>query len=147
MTLTVDTQYTLDDDLRMKASAAVTASAASSDILDLGEDSFVSGDVVIDVTAIDIAGTDEIYTIVVQGSPDAAFGTAANVHELCQINLGAKQTKITDSDKDDVIGRYVLPMRNRAYDTVFRYVRLYTVCVGATKSITYSAYLCKHKDI
>jgi hypothetical protein len=147
MVQTVDTQYLLDDNLRMKAAALVAASAASSDILDLGANSFTTGDVLIDVTALEIASNDEAYTIVVQGSPDAAFGTAGNIHELCALHLGAKETKLTDCDKDDVVGRYVLPMRNKAYDTIFRYVRLYTVVAGTIATgINYSAYLCVDKS-
>jgi hypothetical protein len=134
--------FTIDDNLAMKASGAVAASAASALILDLG-DGLVEGNIVIDVTAIDIVGNDEMYDVVAQLSPDAAFGTAGNIAEKCAISLGAKETKRTDCDKDDVIGRYILPFDNCINGTIYRYARLYTVCVGATASITYAARLCK----
>lgn len=134
--------HTYDDDLSLKASAAVTSSAAGTLILDLGTGE-VRGDVVIEVSALAIDGNDELYNIILQGSPDAAFGTAANVQELVGISLSAKEVKVTDSDKDDVIGRYVVPFSNRHGETNYRYVRIYTVNVGATSSITYRAFLTK----
>jgi hypothetical protein len=136
-------KFTLDDnDLVLKASAAVTASAAGSVIADLG-DGLVEGNMVIDVTAIDIVGNDEIYDIILQLSPDAAFGTAGNIVERCSLNLSAKETKRSDCDKDDVIGRYILPFSNEHGGTIYRYARIYTVEAGATSSITYSARLAK----
>lgn len=134
--------HTYDDDLSLKASAAVTSSAAGSLILDLGIGE-VRGDVVVEVSAMDIASNDELYDIVLQGSPDAAFGTAGNIQELCAISLSAKEVKRTDSDKDDVIGRYVIPFANRHGETNYRYVRIYTVVAGTTASITYRAFLTK----
>ncbi len=136
--------FTTDDGLVLKASAAVVASAAGSLILDLG-DGLVQGNVVIDVSAMDIVGNDEIYDIVVQLSPDAAFGTAGNIEERCALSLGAKETKRTDSDKDDVVGRYILPFDNEINGTTYRYARIYTVEAGATTSITYAARLCLHQ--
>ena len=135
--------FTLDDSGHtLKASAAVTASAAGSVIADLGA-GLVEGYLVIDVTAIDIVGNDEIYDIVLQLSSDAAFGTAANIKEKCAISLGAEETKRTDCDEDDAIGRYILPFDNEVNGTVYRYARIYTVCAGATQSITYSARIAK----
>lgn len=134
-----DRQY--DSLLLLKASAAVTASAAGSLILDLG-DARTEGQVIIDVSALKIAANDEAYSIVVQGSPDSDFGTAANVVELCSLHLGASETKTTDSDKDDTTGRYLLRFTNERAGTFFRYLRLYTwVDSGGTSpSITYSAF-------
>lgn len=135
-----ETGYLYDSDLVLKASGAITASAAAGTIVDLGSATAkVRGDIVIEVTAIDIATNDETYDIVLQGSPDAAYGTAGNIHEICAIHLGAKETKRTDSDKDDVIGRYILPFTNTPYGTPFRYLQLYTVVGAAGSSITYSA--------
>lgn len=134
--------HTYDDDLSLKASAAVTSSAAGSLILDLGTGE-VRGDVVIEVSALAIDGNDELYNIILQGSPDATFGTAGNIQELVGISLSAKEVKVTDSDKDDVVGRYVVPFSNRHGETNYRYVRIYTVNVGATSSITYRAFLTK----
>jgi hypothetical protein len=134
--------HTYDDDLSLKASAAVTSSAAGTLILDLGTGE-TRGDVVIEVSAMDIASNDEIYDIVLQGSPDAAFGTAGNIQELTAISLSAKEVKRTGSDKDDTTGRYVVPFSNRHGETNYRYVRIYTVVGAASSSITYRAFLTK----
>lgn len=127
-----------DDALVLKASAAVTSSAAGSLILDLGE-GFTEGLIYIDVTAIDIASNDEIYDIVPQLSPDAAFGTAGNIVDLPGLNLSAKEVKRTDCDRDDTTGEYVLAFRNLLNGTKYRYLRLYTAVGGTTATITYSA--------
>ncbi len=132
---------TVDSALSLKASAAVTSSAAGSLIVDLGPGEF-RGILEAIVTAIVINDNDEIYTIVLQGSPDAAFGTAANVRELLAFQLSAKEVKITDADNDDVIGRYQKPFNNLDVDgTPLRYLRIYTVVAGSTPSITYEAFI------
>lgn len=132
-----------DSALSLKASAAVTTSAAGSLIVDLGPGEW-EGYLDIDVTAMDIVSNDEKYDIILQGSPDAAFGTAGNIVELMQFSLSAKEVKVSDSDKDDVIGHYVKPVKNLDFDgTPLRYMRIYTVVAGTTPTITYSAYLSK----
>src|SRR5688572_9089225 len=132
--------HTYDAELSLKVSAAVAASAAGTLILDLGVGE-TRGDLVVEVTAMDITSNDELYDIILQGSPDAAFGTAGNIQDLMAFNLSAKELKRTDSDKDDVIGRYVIPVSNRFGSTNYRYVRIYTVVAGTTATITYRAFL------
>ena len=140
----------LDASLILKASAAVTSSAAGTLILDLapgdkpspsdGDAEVWNGQAIINVTAMDIVSNDEAYTIVIQGSPDAAFGTAGNIKDLVQYHLGAKEIKLTDSDMDDAIGKHTINFSNYQNGVVYRYVRIYTVVAGTTPSITYSAY-------
>ena len=132
----------MKDSYAVAAASAAALVASAAKVLDLG-DGYVEGDVVIDVSAMDVATTDEIYTIVWQLSPDATFGTAANVVEACQINLGAAPPKITDSNVANVIGRYILPVRNEFAGTIYRYARLWTVGSIAGSSITYTAFLGK----
>ena len=136
-----ETGYLYDSAWVFKTSGAIAASAAVATIIDTGSATAqVRGDVVIEVTAMDIVGNDERYEIVLQGSPDAAFGTDTNIHDIAMISLGPKETKITDSNKDDEeTSRYIMPFTNCPFGTVYRYLRLYTVCTGATASITYSA--------
>lgn len=131
-----------DSGLTLKAAAAVTSSAAGSLIIDAGAGK-VMGDLVVDVTAIDIASNDESYYIILQGSPDAAFGTAGNIQDLVMMHLGPKELKISDSDKDDVIGTYRVPFTNEFNGTNYRYLRIYTALPGSqtTPSITYMARL------
>lgn len=131
-----------DDALIFKASAAVTSSAAAS-IIDTGPGiGHRVGRVDVNITAIDIASNDEIYQIVVQGSPDAAFGTAGNVVELATLSVGCKEAKITDSDRDDAVGNRTIYFDNLdETGTPLRYLRLWTVAAIASSSITYSARL------
>jgi len=142
------TNKTFDSLLELKTSGAVTSSAAVATILDLG-DGAVHGDVVIDVSALDIASNNEIYDIVVQLSPDSDFGTDTNIIDLASLTLGAAEVMRSDSNRDSVVGRYLLGFRNEArlngVDTVFRYARLYTVVAGTTPSITYSAFIAKQQ--
>lgn len=142
--------FTLDTLLQLKDAGAVGASAAatvggSAKVLDLGA-GFVEGNIVLDVSALEIASADESYDIVVQLSPDSNFGTAGNIIEQCAKHLGAKATKRTDCDKDDATGRYVLPVTNENRGTVYRYLRLYTVVAGTIAQdggINYTAWLVK----
>ena len=139
--------HTYDTLLQLKDAGAITSSAAatvggSAKILDLGTGE-VRGDLVMEVTALDIVSNDEIYDIVLQGSPDAAFGTAGNIVELQAISLSAKEVKRTDCDRDDTTGRYCMPFSNQFAGTNYRYVRLYHVIAGTTPSINYFAVLAK----
>jgi len=139
--MTVQT-HTFDATAVMKAAGLIAASAAVATILDLGPGvGHRVFKVMAEVTAIEIASGDEIYDIVVQGSPDAAFGTAANIVELGAISLGDAATKRTDSDRDDVAGRRSVIVENlNEAGTPLRYVRLYTVVAGTIATgINYSA--------
>ena len=87
---------------------------------------------------------DEGYDIVLQLSPDAAFGTAANIVDQCDLHLGADGVKRTDSDKDDIVGRYIVPFCNERAGTTYRYARLYTVVVGTIATgINYTGRMSK----
>jgi len=135
--------FVVDTNLQLKASAAVTSSAAGSLILDLG-DAVFRGAVVIDVSALEIGTGDEFYTIILQGSPDSGFGTAGNIVELCQINLGAKSPRLSDADKDDTTGRFILRFQNEYNGATYRYLRLYTKVAGTIATgINYEAHVVK----
>lgn len=136
--------FTFATDQQLQDAGAVASSAAGTRVLDLGPGiGFRAGVVVIDISAMDIASNDEAYTIIVQGSPDAAFGTAGNIVELSAVQLGAKEVKLSDSDRDDAVGRRLLPYVNTGEDGVpLRYLRLYIVAVTTTPSINFTAFNC-----
>ena len=143
-------QHSYDTLLPLKAAALVASSAAGSLIVNVAPGTLghkavvpkIEADLVIDVTALEIASNDEIYDIILQGSPDAAFGTAGNIQELAAISLSAKEVKRSDSDKDDDVGRFILPVRNEFGGTTYQYLRIYTVVAGTIATgINYSAYL------
>lgn len=135
--------FTLDDSgFNLKAAGLIAASAACTPIADLGE-GFVEANVVIDVTALEVA-TDEIYDIVFQLSPDAAFGTVGNIVENGEVCLCHSSVTRTDAAKTSAIGRYILPVTNLHNGTIYRYARLYTVAAGTIATgINYVARLCK----
>lgn len=141
-------QGTFDAALEFKDAGAVAASAAATvdsaaKVVNVGSGLF-QGCMILDVTALDIDGNNEIYDIIVQGSPVAAF-TAAGVVELAALNLSAKEVKRSDCDKDDDIGRYKIYFDNENNGTFYPYLRIYTVVAGAGVStgIDYSAYAVK----
>lgn len=140
--------YTRDDLLEMKDAGLVAASAAAqvasaAKVLDLGDGS-MQGEVVIDVTALEIADNDEIYDIVFQLSNVAAFATDTDIWDRVSLTLSAAEVKRTDANGDSVIGRYILPVDNEMAGTVYRYARLYTVVAGTVGTgINYKASLAK----
>ena len=142
-------RYTFDAELELKDAGLVGSSAAATvdgaaKVLDLGS-GFVEGDIVIDVTALEIANNDEIYDIIAQLSLDNDFGTDTNIRERCQLNLSAAAVKRSDANADDAVGRYNLPFNNELKGTKYRYARLYTAVAGAliANGINYSAFLAK----
>ncbi len=139
-------QYTYDAALLLKAAALVASSANGSLILDVGN-GLVDADLVVDVTAMEIDSNDESYTIVLEGSPDAAFGTAANIMPLAMMVLGDHASTagaLAAMGADDAIGRFVVPCRNERNGTTYRYLRVRTVVAGTIATgINYSAWLAK----
>jgi len=142
--------FTKDDELELKDAGLVATSAAAqvdsaAKILDLGgADIFCAGDIVLEVSAIEIASNTEIYDIIAQISPDATFGTAGNIIDRIALNLSAKEVKRSDCDRDDLVGRYVLPFDNEWDGTCYRYLRLYTVVAGdIVTGINFTGWFCK----
>jgi hypothetical protein len=143
--------YTFDADLELKDAGVIGSSAAAqvdsaAKVLDLGT-GLVEGNIVVDVSALEIDSNDEVYEIVPQLTNTAAFATATAIQDAPLLNLSAKELKRTDSDKDDTTGRYIIPFRNEVGGTVYRYLRLYTYVAGTIAGgggINYSAYLAKN---
>jgi hypothetical protein len=129
-----------DYSLILKAAGLVATSAAVATIVDLGAGE-VNGDIVIDVTACEVASGDEIYTIFAQVSSSATF--ASDTYNLAGIPLGDAAALIGDTDM--VEGRYILPFNNLIVDgTPKRYLRLYTLVAGTIATgINYTAYLAR----
>lgn len=131
-------RFTYDAALSLKAAGLVAASAAESTILDLGS-GLVDGNLVIDVTAVEVASTDEIYTVCLEGS-NVADMTSGSVC-LARIELG---NATAPADADTGTGRFVVPFRNEQNDTIYRYVRIYTAVAGLVATgINFSAFIAK----
>jgi len=131
-------QKTYDHATLLKAAGLVDASAAGSVILDLG-DGLMVADLVIDVSALEVASTDEIYTVTLEGSAVAAM-TSGSV-TLAEKQLGNVPEP---ADADTGTGRHIIPIRNELNGTIYRYVRIHTVVAGTIATgINYSAFLGK----
>ena len=133
---TIDTLTPLED-----GAAAIVASGAGSDILDLGT-GHAKGHVIVDVSVLDFTDTDETYKIIIEGSPDAAFGTVGNIRPLGSLDMSYVLEGASTAAA--VIGQYLIPFSNSINNgvTTYRYIRLYVA--GATPAgITFVAYLGK----
>lgn len=130
--------FTYDNATLLKAAGLVATSAAGSVILDVGN-ALLDAYLVIDVSAIEVASTDEIYDICLEGSNVAAMDSGSVT--LARIQMG-NATAPADADTD--VGRFVVPFRNEQNGTLYRYIRVYTVVAGTVATgINYSAYIAK----
>lgn len=130
--------YTYDTDLELKAAGLVAASADGS-ILDIGA-GFVDGDIVLDVSAVEIATGDEIYTISIEMSNVAAMTSGSS----CAAKKVFGNLVVPMDAALSTAGRYVVPFRNEEGGTLFRYVRLSTLVAGTIATgINFSAFIAK----
>lgn len=140
--------YTFDAELQLKDAGLVAADAAATvasvaKILDVGTGN-VRGDVVVDVSAVEIATGDERYTVLVQGSNSSSF--ASGIAILAAMPIGDGSTIATafgssGVDVDDTTGRFVIPFRNERNGTNYRYIRLWTDVAGTIATgINYIAF-------
>lgn len=129
--------FTFDAATAMKAAGLVAASVDGA-ILDLGEGLF-DGFLVLDVSAVEVASGDEIYTVSVEGSSVAAM-TSQSVC-LAKKVLG---NLVVPMDNATGVGRFVVPFRNEENGVLKRYIRLSTVVAGTVATgINFSAFLAK----
>lgn len=139
--------YTFDALLQFKDAGLVAADAAaqvsgSAKVVDVGNGLF-SGDMVIDVSAIEIASGDESYEIQVQFSSSATF--ASDIVQGPSLKLGAAATLI-GTDVPSATGRFILPFRNEQNGVWYRYARLYTNVTGTIATgINYTAFAGIHQ--
>ena len=135
---------TVDDPLHaMKAAGLIATTTNGTVVVDLGE-GYIEGNLIIDVTALEVDTADEIYDIVFQLSSELVFTTATLIVENGQLSLSHATAKRSDSNIANAVGRYILPVTNLFNGTIYRYARLCTV-VGGTPAagINYIARLAK----
>jgi len=131
--------FTYDDALVLKDAGLVATTAAGSEVIDLG-DGFMEGYLVIDVTALEVASTDEIYTIVLEGSNVAALASGSVVLAAAPQMGNAP----APADADTAVGRFVVPVTNEQNGELYRYIRIHTTVAGTVATgINYSAFLAK----
>lgn len=131
-------QFIYDDNLNMQDAGLVAASANGDYIVDLGDGLF-DGFLVVDVSAIEVASSDELYILSLEGS--ASSSLASGSVNLADMRLGAAAV-IDPLDSDSAVGRYAIPVRNEQNGTLYRYVRLRMVVSGTVATgINLSAFL------
>lgn len=138
-------------DAGLIAATAVTQVGGVDFVLDLGAaGSYEQADLVVDVTACEVATGDELYVIQVQGAEASNFATA---YQLATLRLGDSSTtgNAIDTPPD---GRHVLSFDNVAHTSAtdgtkqkaMRYIRVRTVVSGTIATgINYSAFLAKRQ--
>lgn len=141
---------TFDVDLELKDAGLIASSAAcqvdsAAQIIDLGA-GLVEGDIIIDVSACEVASDDEKYVIGAQISNSSSF--ASGIYEVATLPLGSSGTAAGDTiagDVDMTTGRWILPFRNEIAEGVKkRYLRLYVMVSGTIATgINFTAYLAK----
>jgi hypothetical protein len=132
-------RFTYDDDLELKSAGLVGSTTTETTKLDLG-DGLVDGFLVLDVSAVEVASTDEIYLIVLEGS--TVEGMASGSVSLATIEMG---NATAPADADTAIGRFAVPFRNEQNGTIYPHVRIYTEVAGTIDSggINFSAFIAK----
>lgn len=141
--------YTFDANLLLKDAGLIAADAAaqvggSARVLDLGT-GLVEGDIIIDISALEIASGDERYNIIAQLSSSATFASDIVIVALMPIGDGSTigaAFGTSGVDVDDLVGRYILPFRNERNGIWYRYLRLFTDVTGTIATgIGYTAFL------
>jgi len=133
---------TYDHSLLLHDGGAITSSAAgevggSARVLDLGAGK-VEGDIIVDVTELDVDSNNEIVTIGVQISDTANFGSA--FYQVASLAVGDASPLAGDTDM--TTGRYVIPFNNMIANGVTkRYLRLYFTVAGTVAGFNCTAYL------
>ena len=141
-----DANLVLEDSLDSNGDVEVIDGAASyagsilavETVIDLG-DGLVEGVMVCDIDAIEV-GTDEDYTLKIQGTQTAAFDGADFV-DLAMLKLGHAAALVGDADAGAAGDRFIIPFRNEQNGEVYRYVRAYTASGGTAESITWTGWL------
>lgn len=146
-----DVDLALEDSLASNGTGSPITTSQAGKLLDVAQvldvgDGLVEGYMIVDIDAIDVTNAaDILYNIKLQGTNVAAFATAADIHDLAQVNLGAGEMVAggvsTTSDKGAAGERYVVPFRNEQAGTVYRYIRAYTLQEGTGDTITHTTWL------
>jgi hypothetical protein len=125
---------------RAPASAAVTATAYIGTQYDQQAATATDMVCIINVEAVDIASTNEVYTFRIVGSNVA---DRSDGEVLGMAMLGHAGT-ITIETRNTAAGdRIIIPFRTEENRTRFRFVDLHLTAAGTTPSITFNAYFSK----
>lgn len=137
----IHSQRTYDNALLLRAAATVVATDTGTLIVDLGTGKIVF-DTIIDITNMKVSTGDEVYTVEVQGSPDANFGTPANITTLVLLRLGSA-TGASVGTADPTLGRVLMRGDNERFGSTYRYIRFKVTIAGTTPTLSYLAFAAK----
>ena len=131
-------QFTFDGELELKA-AGLLAVSTDGDIIDFGE-GLVDGYLVFDVSAIEVATGDEIYTVSLEGSAVATMVSGS----VCLAKKVFGNLVVPMDAALSAAGRYVVPFRNEENGVTFRYGRLSTLIAGTIATgINFACFIAK----
>lgn len=100
------------------------------------------GNMVVDITALEVDSTDETYAISVQGSSQSDF--SSDLADLVILSLGYADAIASDVNRGALGERYIVPWTNVFGDVTFRYLRAYCEIIGTIATgIDYTAFLTK----
>lgn len=148
-----DRSYSFDINLLLSDNAAAytadgyTQVGGADAVLDLGgnqgvtplQQARIDAMCIIDVTAIDIASTDELYRLKIMGCNISSF--ASNVVELASMQLGDGSTMVPNTQKDSVVGRYELPFCTEQANLKYEFIKMYVDVGGTSPSIAFQAFV------
>jgi hypothetical protein len=125
---------------RAPAQAAITATAYIGTQYDQQAATATDMVLVLNVEAIDISSTNEVYTFRIVGSNQ----TNRSDGEVLAMGILGHAATITIETRNSAAGdRIVIPFRTEKNRTRYRYVDLHLTAAGTTPSITFNAYFSK----
>jgi hypothetical protein len=125
---------------RAPAQAAITATAYIGTQYDQQAATATDMVAVINIEAIDISSTNEVYTFRIVGSNQ----TNRSDGEVLAMGIVGHAATITIETRNSAAGdRVVIPFRTEKNRTRYRYVDLHLTAAGTTPSITFNAYFSK----
>lgn len=128
----LDVLTQLKDAGLIAATVAPSQVDATDVVLDLGT-GILQGELHVDVSEIEVASTDEGYTIVLEGSNDEDFSGTSRIAPLAVMKLGAAATIGTNAE-DTGLGKFIRYFRNYWNEETYRYIRLNTIVEGTVAS-------------
>lgn len=106
-------------------------------VIDVGS-GLVEGQMIVDVSAIEIDSDNELYQISLQGCSSVGFTNTFT--DLAVLELGAAE--VVGGDVDSETGRYKIPFKNEKNGVIYPYLRTYCACSGSiVTGINYRAYI------
>lgn len=131
----------LDVALLLKDAGAITADGVTQvdgadKVLEIGHGRY-TGEIVVDITAIDVASGNETYAIRTQFSDDAGFGSGVVNGATLEVGAAVSGADATEA------GRYVLPFTNVVGDVQRKYMRVFVDVGGTSPSIDFQAFVGK----